>query len=84
MDLVRAVTLLEAGEWDAAHRIVQEDESPLACWGHGIVHIMEGDLGNAHYWYRRARRRFPAARSVGDEIAALKLAVAKPPTPQTG
>ncbi len=45
---------------------------------------MEGDLGNAHYWYRRARRRFPAGGSVGDEIAALKLAVTKPPTPENG
>ena len=84
MDLVRAVTLLESGNWDAAHRILQEDDSPLACWGHGIVHIMEGDLGNAHYWYRRARRRFPGAGSVADEIAALKLAVAKRSMPETG
>jgi hypothetical protein len=84
MDLVRAVTLLESGNWDAAHRILQEDDSPLACWGHGVVHIMEGDLDNARYWYRRARRPFPAVVSVADEIAALRLAVARPSMPETG
>lgn len=79
MDLARAVKLLEAGKWEAAHRIVQEDDSVLACWGHGIVHIMEGDLDNARYWYRRARRRFPRVDSVATEIAALRQAAAKTP-----
>jgi hypothetical protein len=83
MDLVRAVRFLEAGKWEAAHGIVQEDDSALACWGHGIVHIMEGDLDNARYWYRRARRDFPVAGSIGDEIAALRLALAKPAMPKT-
>ncbi len=79
MDLARAAKLLQAGNWNAAHRIVQEDETALACWGHGIVHIMEGDLANARYWYRRARRRFPGAESVAAEIDAFKLAVARKP-----
>jgi hypothetical protein len=75
MDLVRAGKLLEAGDWDAAHRILQEDESALGSWGHGIVHIMEGDLDNARYWYRRAQRRFPGAGSVAAEIVAFRKAV---------
>ncbi len=77
MDLVRAAKLLESGDWESAHRIVQSDESPLACWGHGIVHIMEGDLDNARYWYRLARRRFPGADAVEAEIAAFGRAAAK-------
>lgn len=77
MDLARAVKLLEAGKWEAAHGIVQEDDSALACWGHGIVHIMEGDLANARYWYRRARRPFPGADAVAVEIAALRQAAEK-------
>jgi hypothetical protein len=75
-ELRRAIALLEAGDWRAAHEIVQRDEeSALACWAHGIVHIMEGDLSNARYWYREAKRPFPAAPSVPDEIAALKRAM---------
>jgi len=46
--LQSALDHLERGDWQAAHAIVQKDEdSPLACWAHGIVHLMEGDLPNA-------------------------------------
>jgi hypothetical protein len=72
-DLRRAVALLEAGDWQTAHRIVQQDEeSPLPCWAHGIVHVMEGDISNARYWYGQANRSFPERYSVADEIVALK------------
>jgi hypothetical protein len=73
-DLRKAVELLETGDWQAAHEIVQEDEdSRLFCWAHGIVHLMEGDLSNARYWYRRAGRPpFSEAPSIFGEIGALK------------
>ena len=74
-DLSRALKHLEAGDWQAAHEIVQRDEqSPLACWAHGIVHIMEGDLPNARYWYGQAKRSFPSQPSAPEEIQALKAA----------
>ena len=72
-ELQRAVALLESGDWKAAHQIVQRDEeSRLACWAHGIVHRMEGDTGNARYWYRQAKRPFHGDRSVAQEIHDLK------------
>ena len=72
-----AVAHLERGEWQSAHEIVQQDEEDaLYCWAHGIVHVMEGDLPNARYWYREAKRAFPENYSVPDEIAALKNACA--------
>jgi hypothetical protein len=75
-DLRQAVRLLAAGDWQGAHEIVQEDEeSRLACWAHGIAHIMEGDLPNARYWYRVAGRPFPPDPSVGEEIAALSASL---------
>ena len=68
-----AVAHLERGNWQAAHAIVQKDEeSVLSCWAHGIVHVMEGDIPNARYWYREAKRPFPENYSVAAEIAALK------------
>jgi hypothetical protein len=71
-DLRQALALLQAGDWQAAHLIVQEDEeSRLACWAHGIVHLMEGDVPNARYWYRRAGRVLHQDFSVEAEIAAL-------------
>jgi len=75
-ELVRALAFLRAGDWEAAHKIVQQDEdSPLSCWAHGIVHLMEGDTANARYWYREAKREFPRAPSVPEEIAALDAAL---------
>jgi hypothetical protein len=72
-----AVAHLEKGDWQAAHALVQQDEdSPLSCWAHGIVHVMEGDLANARYWYRAAKREFPKDYSVADEIGALRAEVA--------
>ena len=74
--LSKAVGHLEAGDWQAAHEIVQKDEdSPLACWAHGIVHIMEGDLPNARYWYGQAKRPFPRQPSASAEISALVRAL---------
>jgi hypothetical protein len=50
-DLREAARLLAAGDWQGAHAIVQADEdSRLACWAHGIVHTLEGDLPNARCW----------------------------------
>jgi hypothetical protein len=57
-NLLDALAHLEHGDWQVAHDIVQRDESREACWVHGIVHVLEGDLDNARYWYRRANRPF--------------------------
>ena len=72
-----AVEHLERGDWRAAHEIVQQDEdSELSCWAHGIVHVLEGDLPNARYWYGAAGK--PAATGALDAewtaIAAALLA----------
>ena len=73
LDLRKAVQLLESGDWQAAHAIVQEDEdSRLFCWAHGIAHLMEGDRSNARYWYRKAGRPFDQDTSAADEIRALR------------
>ena len=42
--------------WDRAHRLVQDEETTEAAWVHAYLHRVEGDLGNAGYWYRRARK----------------------------
>jgi len=73
--LAKAIKLLEEGDWQGAHEIVQQDEkSALACWAHGIVHVMEGDLPNARYWYRAAARPFREPFGLAEEISALKSA----------
>ena len=54
----------------------EDEDSFLACWAHGIVHVMEGDLPNARYWYGRAKRAFPAEPAAKTEIEALAAALA--------
>jgi hypothetical protein len=69
-----AVDLLAAGNWEGAHAIVQDDPSPLAAWMHGIVHLLEGDVSNARYWYGCAGRAFPGEGAVREEIEAARAA----------
>jgi hypothetical protein len=42
------------GDWDAAHKIVQDESDANSAWVHAYLHRVEGDLSNAGYWYRRA------------------------------
>lgn len=42
------------GDWEAAHRLVQSESDADAAWVHAHLHRVEGDLGNAGYWYSRA------------------------------
>jgi hypothetical protein len=48
------------GDWDAAHKLVQDEDTSDAAWVHAYLHRVEGDLGNAGYWYRQAGQ--PAAK----------------------
>ena len=50
---------------------MQNDNTDMGCWAHGIVHMLEGDIGNARYWFRRAGRTFPRERDASAEIDAL-------------
>jgi hypothetical protein len=44
------------GDWDAAHKIVQDESDANAAWVHAYLHRVEGDLSNAGYWYRQANQ----------------------------
>ena len=75
MALNAAIRYLQRGDFEKAHAIVQNDNTEMGCWAHGIVHMLEGDLGNARYWYRRAGRPFPRERDASAEIDALVTAL---------
>ena len=69
MDILRQALLhIRAGRWDEAHTLVQSDESQRAAWLHGILHIQEGDLGNAEYWYGQAKRDFSSRGTLEEEL----------------
>jgi hypothetical protein len=52
------------GDWDAAHKIVMNEDTKDAAWVHAYLHRVEGDLSNAGYWYRRAGK--PEAKDTLD------------------
>ena len=58
-DLAPALTALWwAGkdDWDTAHKIVMDEGGKDCAWVHAYLHRVEGDLGNARYWYGEAQR----------------------------
>ena len=51
---VAALWWAAKGDWDKAHRIVQDETTREAALVHAYLHRVEGDLSNAGYWYRQA------------------------------
>jgi hypothetical protein len=49
-----ALWLAAKGNWNEAHKIAQDQHTADAAWVHAYLHRVEGDLGNAGYWYRQA------------------------------
>ncbi|NNJ69739.1 MAG: hypothetical protein HKP10_00455 [Kiritimatiellales bacterium] len=58
---IEVLQIERAGDWDKAHRIIQDIDTTEAAWIHAYLHRVEGDLGNAAFWYRRAGK--PQCRS---------------------
>ena len=49
------------GNWEQAHRLIQDQNDEAGAWVHAYVHRVEGDNSNAGYWYRRAGKPHPSA-----------------------
>jgi hypothetical protein len=74
--LLEAVDRALAGDWQAAHAIVQDHEGDAAAsWIHAIVHRMEGDLANARYWYRRCGRELREDVSTEAELREIRASL---------
>jgi hypothetical protein len=59
------------GDWDSAHRIVQQMDDTHAMWIHAYLHRKEPDLHNARYWYRSAGKPFPEGQTYAEEAGAI-------------
>jgi hypothetical protein len=62
------------GDWESAHSITQEIDTPEAARVHAYLHRKHGDHYNAHYWDRRAARLTegkPFTGSLDEEWNAL-------------
>ena len=86
MNLLREVlTHMRAGRWREAHNLVQDDSSESAAWLHGILHIQEGDLEDAEYWYGKADRNFRSRGTLYEELERLEaelLNITRPSAPE--
>ncbi len=51
---IEALWQVAKGDWDAAHKLAQDQDDAEGAWVHAHLHRVEGDLRNAGYWYRRA------------------------------
>jgi hypothetical protein len=61
-------------DWDKAHRIVMREEDAACAWVHAYLHRVEGDIDNARYWYRQAKRK-PAIGDLASEWQAIVSAL---------
>ncbi|MGQ9550515.1 MAG: hypothetical protein ACUVSY_17705 [Roseiflexus sp.] len=71
---LRALWYDARGDWNAAHRAAQDDDSFDGAWVHAYLHRKEGDLANAGYWYRQAGRPM-ASGSLDDEWVQIVRAL---------
>jgi hypothetical protein len=67
----------KAGNWEEAHNIAQDINTPLGSWIHALLHVIEGDQWNGDYWFTKAKKPSRGPKEVNalwDEIAAVVLA----------
>lgn len=74
---LKALWLTKADRWDDAHDVAQDLGSRMGDWIHGLLHLIEGDIGNSAYWYSRAGKPQPGRDEIDREwqtIAEAALA----------
>ncbi|MCA9049350.1 MAG: hypothetical protein KDA89_11515 [Planctomycetaceae bacterium] len=66
----------KAENWETAHEIAQEIHTSTGSWIHALLHLIEGDTGNAGYWFRQAgkpRRSTTEIDALWTEISSTLL-----------
>jgi hypothetical protein len=56
VDCIRSLLLLQAGEFERSHSIIQGMSGSDPAYIHGMIHRVEGDFWNAKYWFRRSKK----------------------------
>jgi len=73
--LPEILALMRQGKWNEAHNLVQLDDSLAAAWLHALLHVQEGDLEDAEYWYGKAGRHFRSRGTLNEELDALEASL---------
>ncbi len=56
--------------WHKAHDLIDTAPGTDVAWIHALLHRMEGDQGNANYWYARAGRQAEGL-TIGRELESI-------------
>ena len=75
----RALWYAAKGNWSRAHELVQNDPSRDAAWIHAHLHRVEGDLGNARYWYHQAGKLPVTSTPLDEELSELIRVLGRDP-----
>ncbi len=73
---LQALWCVKHDRWHDAHDLVQDLPTAMGSWIHAHLHLIEGDLGNAGYWYSRAGKPAGSRDRIDEEwdvIAAAAL-----------
>jgi hypothetical protein len=70
---LKAMWFAKKGKWEAAHEIAQEIKTEAGSWIHAHLHVIEGDLWNAAYWYGKAGRAESSPERLAEEWEEIVL-----------
>lgn len=68
---LKALWLCRNNRWHEAHEIAQDIHTPLGSWLHALLHLIEGDVSNARYWYAEAGKPARRQEEIDTEWEAL-------------
>ncbi len=68
---LKALWLAKKGQWEESHNIAQDIMTSMGSRIHGLLHTIEGDLGNAGYWYSKAGVPAISLSGIDDEWRSL-------------
>lgn len=57
---LKSLWLDAKGDWNNAHKLIQDVTDNSAAWIHAYLHRKEGDIWNADYWYSKAGKKRPS------------------------
>jgi len=66
---------IKANRWEDAHNIAQDIPGHTGSWLHALLHLIEGDTGNAAYWFARAGRPAVPPSETDDEWDRLAAVI---------
>jgi hypothetical protein len=69
--LIKSLWWAKKGNWEKAHNIAQDIATNDGSWIHAYLHRVEGDLGNAAYWYGRAGKPVKTNEDLDQEWAEI-------------